>query len=133
MSKHATLGVWVVGGGVAMIIMGLLAVRDTSLVGLPEHAFMSMNAMHGVVHALGGVLAILIVLALRGSARAYAIFGYGALFVLGFVLNVASPDFFGTMPDAPANTPVHVMHAAVALVSLAAGYGELTSVRARTA
>ena len=120
-----TLRLWLLVGGLAMIAMGVLAVLDTPLVGMPQHAFMSMNAMHGEVHALGGVLAILVATFLRGSARAYAIFGYGALFVLGFVLNVMSPDFFGMMPDAPANMPVHVMHATVALLSLWAGYMEL--------
>ena len=126
MSRSTALVGWVVVGGVVMIVMGLLAVGDTSLVGLPQHAFMSMNPMHGLVHAAGGVLAILIALVLRGRARAYGVLAYGALFVLGFVLNVISPDFFGMMPDAPANAPVHLMHAVVAVVSLGVGYGELT-------
>lgn len=127
MSERSAVGVWVLVGGVLMIIMGLAAVVNTPLVGLPPHAVMSMNAMHGEVHATGGLMAVLGALILHGRARAYGILGYAALFVVGFVLNVSSPDFFGMMPDAPANLPVHVMHAVVALVSLGAGYVALTS------
>jgi len=110
-----------------MIAMGVLAALDTPLVGRPPDSFMSMNAMHGEIHALGGIFAVLIGLLLQGSVRAYGILAYRSLFVLGFVLNVISPDFFGMMPDAPANAPVHVMHATVALMSLGVGYQELRS------
>ena len=121
------ISLWLLGGGAAMVAMGVLAAVDSQLVGLPAHAFMSINAMHGQVHAVGGVIAILICFLLDGIARANAILGYGALFVLGFVLNVLSPDFFRMMPEAPANAPVHVMHATVALLSLGVGYVELRS------
>ena len=86
---------WLLVGGVAMIAMGVLAALDSAFVGMPAHAFMSMNAMHGQVHAVGGFIAILSFFLLDGIARANAILGYEALFVLGFVLNILSPTSSG--------------------------------------
>jgi hypothetical protein len=112
-----------------MVVMGGLAILNTPLVGMPPSALLSMNPMHGGVHALGGVIAIGIGLFLRGHARAYGVLTYGALFVFGFVANLISPDFFGTMPDAPANAAIHVMHALVALISVGTGYAVLSAAR----
>jgi len=107
-------------GGIVMVTMGGLAALDTRLVGVSPNAFISMNATHGGVHAIGGLLALAAWMLLIGRLQAYAILGYGTLFVLGFILNVVSPDFFGMMTDAPANVGVHVMHATVATLSLGA-------------
>jgi hypothetical protein len=122
-----------VGSGVLMVLMGGLARLDTALVGSAPDALIRMNSMHGAVHALGGLLTIAAGLLLRGRALGVAALGYGALFVFGFVSNLVSPDFFGMMPDAPANAGVHAMHATVALLSLAAGYLALGARTARLA
>lgn len=123
---------WMTVGGVLMIVMGLLAVMDTSVVGSSPHALLAMNAMHGEVHALGGLIAIAIGLGLSGRARANATIAYGLVFLVGFVINVMSPDLWGMM-SVPANAGVHAMHLTVALVCLATGYlarSEVTAYRA---
>jgi len=109
------------GSGVAMVALGVLARLDTTLVGAAPDAVLRMNAMHGLAHAVGGLLTLGAAAALRPRWLALATTGYGVVFVGAFVSNLVSPDFFGTMPDAPANLGVHVMHASVAAVSLALG------------
>ncbi|MCC6236743.1 MAG: hypothetical protein IT299_04120 [Dehalococcoidia bacterium] len=112
---------WMAGSGVAMVALGILARLDTTVAGTAPDALLRMNAMHGTVHALGGVLTIGAAAALNPRWLAVATFGYGAIFVFAFASNLASPDFFGMMPEAPANLGVHVMHATVAIASLALG------------
>jgi hypothetical protein len=113
---------WMAGSGIAMLAMGVLANVDTSVVGSASDALIRMNAMHGDVHALGGALTLLAAATLSGRRLGAAALAYGALFAFGFVSNLASPDFFGTMPDAPANLGVHLMHATMTAGSLWAAY-----------
>lgn len=124
---------WMVGGGAGQVLMGLLGSMDTSVVGRSSQALLSMNMMHANVHALGGLVSIAIGLFLAGHSRAVATLAYGSLFVVGLVLNLASPDLWGRM-DVPANGGVHVMHATIALITLTVGYlayADTTSLRAR--
>lgn len=112
---------WMAGSGVAMVALAVLARMDTTVVGTAPNALLRMNAMHGMAHAVGGLLTLGAAVALRPRGLAIATFGYGVIFAVGFALNLASPDFFGMMPDAPANAGVHVMHATVTVVSLVLG------------
>lgn len=123
---------WMAGSGVAMIALAVLARMDTALVGRASDALLRMNAMHGMAHAVGGVLTLAAAAALRSRGLAMATLAYGVIFAIGFALNLASPDFFGTMPDAPANLGVHVMHATVAAVSLVVGVMALQQSGTRT-
>jgi hypothetical protein len=54
----------------------------------------------------------------------------GILYVGNFVLNLVTPNLFGIF-SVPANTPIHVVHAAVAVVSLGVGYMARTAATAR--
>jgi len=121
MSNSALLKWWMVLGGAIQVLMGVLGVLDTSAVGSSSEAFLTMNMTHAAVHTLGGLLSVGIGLFLTGAPRSTAASLYGALFVVGFVLNVASPDLWGRM-DVPANTAIHIMHATIAVVTLATAY-----------
>ena len=112
---------WMITSGLAMIIMGGFAYVDSNLVGTRADAVLVMTPMHGAVHALAGLLAVGIGLALSGRLRAGATLLYGIGFMVAFALNMASPDFWGRM-EMPVNNAVHIMHFAVGVISLAAGF-----------
>ena len=48
--------------------------------------------------------------------------GFGALYAVIFVLVLPSPSLSGLCADASANPPSQVLHAALAVTSLALGY-----------
>ena len=113
--------VWLIAGvGAVQLVMGLVGAMNTALIGR-SGSLLVMNPMHGLAHTAGGLIAIAIGFALTGRARANATIVYGALFLVGFAVNLASPDLFGMMTDAPANAGIHVMHLTFAGLTLAAG------------
>lgn len=115
--------VWMtVSTGLLQLVMGILGAMNTNLIGAGSGAVLAMNQMHGLLHAAAAVISILIGFALTGRAKANATLAYGALFLLAFAVNLASPDLFGMMRDAPANGGIHVMHLFFAVGTLAAGF-----------
>jgi len=113
--------VWMIAGaGVVQLVMGLMGAMNTTLVGR-SGSLLVMNPMHGSAHAVAGIIAVVIGFALTGRARATATIAYGVLFLIGFAVNLASPDLWGMMADAPANMGIHVMHITFAGLTLAAG------------
>lgn len=112
---------WMITSGLAMIIMGGFAYVDSNLVGTRPDAVLAMTPMHGAAHAIAGLVAIGIGFALSGRLRAGATLLYGVAFMVVFALHMASPDLWGRM-DSPVNDAVHIMHFAVGLISLAAGF-----------
>ncbi|RLT27139.1 MAG: hypothetical protein DWI48_04425 [Chloroflexi bacterium] len=115
--------VWMlVGTGLLQLVMGILGAMNTSVIGADSTAVLVMNQMHGMAHAGAAVISLLIGFALVGRVKANITLAYGALFLLAFVVNLASPDLFGMMRDAPANAGIHVMHLFFAVGTLAAGF-----------
>jgi hypothetical protein len=113
--------VWMIAGiGAVQLVMGLIGAMNTALIGR-NGSLLVMNRMHGTAHAVAGVIAIAIGFALTGRARATATIAYGVLFLIGFAVNLASPDLWRMMSDAPANMGIHVMHLTFAGLTLAAG------------
>ena len=68
-----------------------------------------------------GLVALYIAFGLRGDQQVNAVIGFGILYVIIFVAVLLSPTLFGIFSVA-ANGPIHLIHAAVAVVSLAVGY-----------
>ena len=126
--------IWMlVGTGLLQLVMGIMGAMNTALIGTNPLSLLAMNQMHGIAHAIAGVISILIGFALTGRTRANATLVYGVLFLVAFAVNLASPDLFGMMTDVPANTGIHVMHLTFAVGTLLAGLAARVSVAEVTA
>ena len=112
---------WATLAGIVLIAAGLLGFLNTSIIGSSSGALIATDTIHNVVHLLTGLIALYIAFGLKGPQQATAVLGFGVLYVIIFVAVLASPTLFGIFSVA-ANAPIHVIHAAVAVVSLAVGY-----------
>ena len=121
MSNSNTAMMWATLAGIVLVAAGLLGFLNTSLVGNASGALIATDTIHNIVHLLTGVIALYIAFGLRGAQQAQAVLGFGILYAVIFVAVLVSPTLFGIFSVA-ANTAVHVIHAAVAIVSLAVGY-----------
>jgi hypothetical protein len=81
-----------------------------------------VNAVHNAIHIVSGLLALAIAFGTRGVNLANATVGFGILYALVAVVVIADPSLFGLFNDAPANVADHVLHVALAVVSIALGY-----------
>ena len=99
---------------------GLIGFLNTQVAGSSTDALLATDTVHNVVHLLTGLLALGIALGLKGEQQVNAVLGFGVLYVIIFVAVVLSPNLFGLFSVA-ANAPIHVIHAAVAVVTLAVG------------
>ena len=114
---------WMTFAGVALIGAGLIGfLSGNPIASESETALFRVNAVHNVVHLLTGGLALAIGLGTRGMNLANGLIGFGVLYALVTVLLIVDPTFFGLFADAPANAADHVLHAALAIVSIALGY-----------
>jgi hypothetical protein len=114
---------WMTFAGVALIGAGLIGfLPGNPIASESESALFRVNAVHNVVHLLTGGLALAIGLGTRGMNLANGLIGFGVLYALVAVLLIVDPTFFGLFADAPANAADHVLHAALAIVSIALGY-----------
>jgi hypothetical protein len=114
---------WMTFAGVALIGAGLIGfLSGNPIASESETALFRVNAVHNVVHLLTGGLALAIGLGTRGMNLANGLIGFGVLYALVAVLLIVDPTFFGLFADAPANAADHVLHAALAIVSIALGY-----------
>jgi hypothetical protein len=121
---------WMTLAGVVLVILGLLGFIDNPLVGDSPSALLTTDTIHDVVHLATGALALYIAFGLRGLNQVNATIGFGVLYAVIFIAVLISPTLFGLF-QVPANAPLHVIHAALAVVSLAVGYmarSELTAV-----
>lgn len=112
---------WATLAGIVLIAAGLVGFLNTSLVGSASGALVATDTTHNIVHLLTGVVALVIAFGLKGEQQANGVLGFGILYVIIFVAVLVSPTLFGIFSVA-ANAPVHVIHAAVAVVSLAVGF-----------
>jgi hypothetical protein len=112
---------WATLAGIVLIAAGLLGFLNTSIIGSSSGALIATDTIHNVVHLVTGLVALYIAFGLKGPQQATAVLGFGVLYVIIFVAVLLSPTLFGIFSVA-ANAPIHVIHAAVALVSLAVGY-----------
>ena len=111
---------WITLAGIVLIAVGALGFISNPLVGQGS-ALIPTGTVHNLVHLATGLLALYIAFGLRGLAQANGVIGFGVLYVVIFVAVVLSPTLFGLFEFA-ANVYLHVIHAALAVVSLAVGY-----------
>jgi hypothetical protein len=86
------------------------------------------------VHLVRGALALYIAFGLTGARQANGLLGFGVLYVVIFVAVLFSPTLLGLFDPIPANMPLHLLHAALAVVGIGVGYmarGSTTSVATR--
>jgi hypothetical protein len=112
---------WMSVAGIVLVAVGLLGFISNPIVGSASNALLPTDTLHNVVHLGTGALALYIAFGLRGATQVSATLGFGILYVVIFVAVLLSPTLFGLFSVA-ANPAIHVVHAALALVSLAVGY-----------
>ncbi len=122
---------WMTLAGAVLVLVGLLGFIPNPIVGT-ETSLLPTDVLHNIVHLGTGALALYIAFGLRGDAQASATLGFGVLYLVIFAAVVLSPTLFGLF-QTPANLVLHLIHAALALVSLAVGYMARNSRVARTA
>ena len=114
---------WMIFAGVALLGAGLLGfVPGNPIASSDPGALFRVNAMHNIVHLATGALALWIGLGMRGMNLANGLIGFGVLYALVAVLLVVDPTMFGLFADAPTNAADHVLHAALAIVSIGLGW-----------
>ncbi|HET7473830.1 MAG TPA: DUF4383 domain-containing protein [Candidatus Limnocylindrales bacterium] len=121
MSNQNTSMMWATLAGIVLVAAGLLGFLNTSIIGSGSGALIATDNIHNIVHLVTGLIALYIAFGLKGQQQATAVLGFGVLYLVIFVAVLASPTLFGIFSVA-ANAPIHVIHIAVAVVSLAVGY-----------
>ena len=109
---------WSALAGIVLVAVGLLGFLNTPLVGAAPGALVPTDGLHNVVHLATGVLALWIAFGLSGRTQVDALLGFGVLYLVIFLAVLVSPTLFGLF-SVPANAVIHVIHAALAAVSLA--------------
>lgn len=112
---------WMTLAGVVLVAIGLLGFVDNPIVGKAANALLPTDNTHNMVHLFTGLLALYIGLRLRGQNQVSGVLGFGILYVVIFLAVLITPDLFGFF-EVDANAVLHVIHAALAIVSLAVGY-----------
>jgi hypothetical protein len=113
-----TVKAWAALVGIVLIATGLIGFLGTPLVGAATGALVPTDNLHNVVHIATGALALGIAFGTSGKTQVDAMLGFGILYVVIFAAVLLSPTLFGLF-SVPANAVVHVIHAAVAVVSIA--------------
>jgi hypothetical protein len=119
-NNNMTMG-WSALAGIVLIAAGLLGFLNTSLAGTADSSLLRVDTVHNIVHLLTGLVALYIAFGLKGEQQVNGLLGFGVMYVVIFLAVLLSPTLFGIFSVA-ANTPIHVIHAALAVVSLAVGY-----------
>lgn len=112
-----TVKMWAALAGIVLVAVGLLGFVNTPLVGSAEGALIPTDALHNIVHLGTGALALAIAFGMSGKQQVDAVLGFGILYVVIFVAVLVSPTLFGLF-SVEANGVIHVIHAAVAVVSI---------------
>ena len=111
---------WAALAGIVLVAAGALGFLNTSLVGTADNALLRTDTVHNIVHLVTGLVALYIAFGLKGEQQVNGLIGFGILYVIIFVAVLASPSLFGLF-SVPASSLIHVVHAAVAIVSLGVG------------
>ena len=119
-NTNTTMG-WATLAGIVLVAAGLLGFLNTSIVGNADNALVRTDNIHNIVHLATGLVALYIAFGLKGEQQVNGVIGFGILYVIIFVAVLVSPTLFGIFSVA-ANGPIHLIHAAVAVVSLGVGY-----------
>ncbi len=131
MGNGGTVKLWATLAGVVLVLIGLLGFISNPIVGAASGALIATDTFHNVVHLGTGALALFIAFGLSGRQQVDGIIGFGILYVVIFLAVLLSPTLFGLF-SIPANAVLHLIHAALAVVSLAVGYmarGSVATVR----
>ena len=120
---------WITLAGIVLVAVGLLGFVSNPLVGSASGALVPTDAVHNAVHLVTGLLALYIGLGLKGENQINGVIGFGVLYVVIFLAVLVSPNLFGIF-SISANAVLHVIHAALAVVSLAVGYMARGNLRA---
>ena len=114
---------WMIVAGLALVGAGLIGfVPGNPIASDNPDALFRVNALHNLVHIATGALALLIAFGTTGETLANGTIAFGVLYAVVAVLLIADPTMFGLFSDAPTNAADHVLHAALAIVSLAVGF-----------
>ena len=116
----STVTGWSALAGIVLVAAGALGFLNTPLAGTQPEALLRVDTIHNIVHLVTGLIALYIAFGLRGENQVNGIIGFGVLYVVIFVAVLLSPTLFGIF-SVEANAPIHVSHAALAVVSLAVG------------
>jgi hypothetical protein len=113
--------------GVALVSAGLLGFVGNPIVGPGPNnngtdVLFAANSVHNIVHLVTGALALYIAFGLSGAQQANGLLGFGILYVAILVAVLISPTLFGLFDPIPANLPLHLLHAALAVVGIGVGY-----------
>ena len=125
--------------GIVLVASGLLGFINNPIVGAGpngngEGVLLAANAVHNIVHLLTGGIALYIAFGLSGEQQANGVIGFGILYLIIFAALLVDRTLFGLFRDIPANMGDHVLHAALAIVSIAVGYlAKSSSERSATA
>lgn len=122
---------WAALAGLVLVAVGLLGFIANPLVGTSSGALVPTDNLHNVVHLGTGLLALYIAFGLQGAAQVNGVIGFGILYVVIFLAVLISPTLFGLF-SVPANAVLHVIHAALAVVSLGVGYSARGSMASTT-
>ena len=114
---------WATFAGVSLVGAGLLGfVAGNPIASSSSTALFQVNALHNIIHIATGLVALWLAFGTRGYSLATGLIGYGALYAVVFVLLLIDPKLFGLFSDAPANILDHVLHGALAVVSIGLGW-----------
>ena len=114
-------GLWALAAGVILVLVGILGFVPNPIVGSDPGVLVPTGTLHNIVHIGTGLLALAIYFATAAENRANAVIGFGVLYAAIFVLVILSPTLFGLF-SVPANGADHLIHAALAVVSLGIGF-----------
>jgi hypothetical protein len=109
---------WLVLAGAILVVVGILGFIPNALVG--PSGLVATDNLHNIVHLVTGVLAVALAYGMAADIGMAAIL-FGALYVVIFVACLVSPNLFGLF-SVPVNGIDHLIHAGLAIVSLALGY-----------
>lgn len=114
---------WMLIAGVVLVVAGLLGfVAGNPIASSDPNALFRVNTLHNVIHIATGLLALYIGYAARGRMLADWTIGFGVLYAVVTLLLLVDPTLFGLFSDAPASIADQVLHAVLAIVSIALGY-----------
>lgn len=130
MGRDSLTQTWMAIAGIVLLLVGALGFIQNPIV-YSRDSLLLTDSIHNIVHIATGLLALYIAFGMRGEQQINATIGFGILYVVIFAAVLISPTLFGIFSVA-SNTPIHVVHAALAVVSLGVGYMARNAASTRT-